>query len=67
MHIDNSQLLQSMREAAFEEAKAKLKSVTCFSYPDWDDKDRRKRQERYIELMEEFIKTVEDEGLIEGT
>lgn len=64
LDISNKQLLQSMRYAAFERAKAELASIMHFSYSTTED--TLKRRTRYHEFYLEFIDRVEREGLLDG-
>jgi len=62
--LSRDEYLQAMRGMAWERAKGELNSVGHASFSGGDDV-KRKDIERYLSLLKEFIRTVEDEGLIE--
>lgn len=57
------EILAAMRQMAWERAKAELRSMSCAKY--YTDEDEHKRSMKFIELVKEFIETVEYEGLNE--
>ena len=54
--MDDNRILQSMRQMAWERAKAEINSIFCAMY------GGEERYEKFSELYKEFVSTVEDNG-----
>lgn len=50
---------------AWERAKGELKSIQQAIYPGELDQEKRDDVDRFRKLLDEFIKTVDEEGLID--
>jgi len=57
--------LQTLRLMAWERAKGELRSIGHAAYTA-GDKSREAAMQKYLQLLKAFIRTVEDEGLIES-
>lgn len=64
-NLARDEYLQSMRLMAWERAKGELKSIGHAAYTA-GDKSREDAMNRYLQLLNEFIRAVEDDGLIES-
>jgi hypothetical protein len=60
MSINDDRVLRTMRAMAWERAKGELRSI---GQTYWDGTSD--RYDRFKEEIEEFIKRIEDEGIIE--
>lgn len=56
-------ILASMRQMAWQRAKAELKGMSCAKY--YTDEEEHKRSMKFMKLVKEFIEKVEYEGLHE--
>ena len=65
MNLARNEVLQSMRLMAWERAKGELRSIGHAAYPS-GDASRENAMERYLQILEEFIRAVENDGLIDS-
>lgn len=60
-------ILQSMRFMAWERAIGELKSINQAYYPGKYSFEENKKFDKFTKLRDDFIKAVENEGLIEAS
>lgn len=63
--LARDEYLQSLRLMAWERAKGELNSIGHAAYTA-GDKSREDAMDRYLSLLNDFIRAVEDDGLIES-
>lgn len=61
--MNNEDILASMRQMAWERAKAELRGMSCVKY--YTNEEEHKRSMKFFKLVKEFIEKVEYEGLHE--
>lgn len=61
--MNNEDILASMRQMAWERAKAELRGMSCAKY--YTNQEEHQRSMRFMKLVKEFIEKVEGEGLHE--
>lgn len=64
-NLARNEYLQTLRLMAWERAKGELRSIGHAAYTA-GDASREAAMGRYLDLLERFIRTVEDDGLIES-
>jgi len=62
--LSRDEHLQAMRAMAWERAKGELRGIAHASYSS-DDPLRAERMEAFMQELDRFVETVEDNGLIE--